>query len=72
VVRLDPQRQEAWVMRVRIAAATEGPERALSIVNAALEVLPEDLTLLGFKAELDGTPQPPDALLPPPRATDSP
>jgi hypothetical protein len=66
VVRLDPQRQEAWVMRVRIAAATEGPERALSIVNAALEALPEDLTLLGFKAELDGSPIPPDALLPPP------
>lgn len=68
VVRLDPQRQEAWVMRVRIAAATEGPQRALSIVNAALEVLPDDITLLGFKAELDGTALPPDALLPPPPA----
>jgi len=67
VVRLNPQRQEAWVMRVRIAAATEGPERARDIVNAALAVLPDDLTLLGFKAELDGTPLPPDTLLPPPR-----
>jgi len=67
VVRLDPQRQEAWVMRVRIAAATEGRERALDIVNAALEALPDDLTLLGFKAELDGTTVRPDALLPAPR-----
>ena len=72
VVRLDPQRQEAWVMRVRIAAATEGPERALSIVNAAIEVLPDDLTLRGFKAELDGAPLPPDTLLPPPRGTAGP
>lgn len=68
VVRMDPQRQEAWLMRVRIAAATEGPERALSIVNAALEVLPNDLALLGFKGELEGTSLPPDALLPPPDA----
>jgi predicted CXXCH cytochrome family protein len=73
VVRMDPQRQEAWVMRVRIAAATEGPQRALSVVNAALEVLPDDLALLGFKAELEGSSLPPGALLPPPaRSTDAP
>lgn len=65
VVRLDPQRQEAWVMRVRIAAAIEGRERALSTVNKALEVLPDDLTLLEFRAELGGPAVPPEALLPP-------
>jgi len=65
VVRMDPQRQEAWVMRVRIAAATEGAQRAREIVDAALEALPEDLTLLGFRAELGGAAVPPAALLPP-------
>ncbi|MGI1661961.1 cytochrome c3 family protein [Palleronia sp. KMU-117] len=69
VVRMDPQRQEAWVMRVRIAAAIEGPERALAIVDEALAVLPDDLTLLGFRAELGGAPMPPDALLPPRSST---
>jgi len=72
VVRLDPQRQEAWVMRVRIAAATDGPDRALSIVNAALAALPDDLTLLGFKADLEGSPISPNALLPPARSTTTP
>ena len=59
-------------MLVRIAAETAGPERALAIVNAALEVLPDDLALLGFKAELEGTSLHPDALLPPARFTDAP
>ncbi len=72
VVRLDPQRQEAWVMRVRIAAATEGPERALSIVTAALAALPDDFTLLGFKADLEGAPLPPATLLPPRRQHEKP
>jgi len=73
VVRLDPQWQEAWVMRIRIAAATEGPERALAIAEDALEALPGDLTLLGFRADLGGAPVPPDALLPPsPRSADEP
>ncbi len=73
VVRLDPQRQEAWVMRVRIAAAVEGPERALAIVEEALSALPGDMTLLTFREELGGAPVPSDALLPPPsRSADEP
>lgn len=65
VVRLDPQRLEAWIMRVRITAATEGQDRALAVVNEALDALPGDPTLLGFRAELGGPALPPESLLPP-------
>jgi len=65
VVRMDPQRQEAWVMRVRIAAGINGPERALGLVKEALSALPGNLTLLRFREELGGEAVPPDALLPP-------
>jgi Tfp pilus assembly protein PilF len=66
VVRLDPQRQEAWVMRIRIAAAVEGPERALEIAEEALSALPQDMALLSIREDLGGAPVPPNALLPPP------
>lgn len=65
VTRLDPQMHQAWTMRIRIAAATEGAERALSIVNEALRALPGDFALLSFREELGGAVAPPDALLPP-------
>lgn len=36
VVRLDPQRVDAWVMLVRIAAATEGPAATQAVLREAL------------------------------------
>jgi HEAT repeat protein len=52
VTRLDPQQAEAWIMRVRLAAATRGPEAAREVLAEALARLPENPTLLGFAAEL--------------------
>ena len=51
-VRLDPQRTDAWVMLVRIAAATEGVEAARDILSDALEANPQDMTLHGIGSEL--------------------
>jgi predicted CXXCH cytochrome family protein len=58
VTRLDPQRAEAWVMRVRIAAAARGPEAARALLAEALAVLPEDATLRRFESELADQPHP--------------
>jgi hypothetical protein len=52
VVRLDPQRADAWVMIVRIAAAVDGLDAASEVVAEALEVLPDDPTLRSFQREL--------------------
>jgi hypothetical protein len=52
VTRLDPQQAEAWIMRVRLAAAARGPEAAREVLAEALARLPENPTLLGFAAEL--------------------
>lgn len=52
VTRLDPQRSDAWVMLVRIAAAGRGPEAARQVLDEALEVLPDDVTLRQFETEL--------------------
>jgi len=52
VIDLDPQRADAWVMLVRIAAAANGPQAALAVVAEALSVLPDDPTLRQFEAEL--------------------
>ena len=52
VTRLDPQQAEAWIMRVRLAAATRGPDAARAVLAEALARLPENPTLLGFAAEL--------------------
>ena len=54
VVRLDPQRADAWVMRVRIAAATRGAAAARAVLDAARAALPDDPTLLAFERELGG------------------
>jgi cytochrome c-type biogenesis protein CcmH/NrfG len=45
VVRLDPQRAEAWVMLVRIAAATRGRAAARSVLDDALAAAPHDPAL---------------------------
>ncbi len=52
VTRLDPQRGEAWVMLVRIAAATRGAEVARQVLSEALAALPDDATLRLLKDEL--------------------
>jgi len=52
VTRLDPQQAEAWIMRVRIAAAGRGSDAARQMLDEALERLPEDPTLRSFAAEL--------------------
>ncbi len=59
-VQLDPQRREAWVMLIRLANATRGPEAALAVVKEALTSLPGDQGLLLLQAEflsqLQGSP----------------
>ena len=52
VVRLDPQRADAWVMLVRIAAATDGAEAASDVLAEALAAVPDNAILLGFRSEL--------------------
>jgi predicted CXXCH cytochrome family protein len=52
VTRLDPQRADAWVMRVRIAAAARGPDAARQVLAEALDALPDDPTLRQFESEL--------------------
>jgi predicted CXXCH cytochrome family protein len=52
VVRLDPQRTDAWVMLVRIAVATDGAEAASDVLAEALTAVPDNATLLGFRSEL--------------------
>ncbi len=56
VVRLDPQREDAWVMLVRIADATQGPQAAMAIVNEALSFVPGSDQLNAMRT---------DSLLPP-------
>jgi len=51
-VRLDPQRVEAWVMLVRLAAATGGPEAATAVIEQALAVLPDDDSLVRLREEV--------------------
>lgn len=52
VTRLDPQRADAWAVLVRIAAAGRGPEAAREVLAEALAVLPDDVTLRQYEAEL--------------------
>jgi hypothetical protein len=52
VTRLDPQRADAWVMRVRIADVAEGPDAARAVLAEALAVVPDDPTLLRMRDEL--------------------
>ncbi len=56
VVRLDPQREDAWIMLVRIADATRGPQAVQRVLDEALDVLPGSDPLNALRQ---------DALLPP-------
>ena len=56
VVSLDPQRIDAWVMLVRIAAATEGLEATRTVLADALEINPNDPSLLQFAEEIRTNP----------------
>jgi predicted CXXCH cytochrome family protein len=52
VVRLDPQRTEAWVMLVRLSAAMEGEAAVRGVLDDALAVLPNDPALLELREAL--------------------
>ena len=52
-VYLDPQRLEAWVMLVRIAAHTRGAEAAREVLAEALAAVPHDDILLSLRKELE-------------------
>ncbi|MEM9309020.1 MAG: multiheme c-type cytochrome [Pseudomonadota bacterium] len=56
-LRLDPQREEAWVMLVRLAEATDGPRAAQLVLGEALSHLPGSDQLNAMRS---------DSLLPPP------
>ena len=51
VVRMDPQREEAWIMLVRIADAVDGPEAARNVIGEALEVVPNSLALRSMRGD---------------------
>jgi len=53
-VYLDPQRVEAWIMLVRMAAATRGADAALDVLEGALAVVPQEPALLHLREELEG------------------
>jgi hypothetical protein len=52
VTLLDPQRADAWVMRVRIAEVAEGPEAARAMLAQALAAVPDDPTLLQIQSDI--------------------
>ncbi len=52
VARMDPQRVEAWVMIVRIAAAARGVSGAMEALNEALARNPADPSLQALAAQL--------------------
>jgi predicted CXXCH cytochrome family protein len=52
VTRRDPQQGQAWVMRVRLAAALHGAEAARQVVSDGLAALPDDEALRRLAAEL--------------------
>ena len=51
-VRLDPQRTEAWLMLVRIAAAMRGPEAGRAMLAEALAANPGDAAIATLHEEL--------------------
>lgn len=54
VVRLDPQRAEAWPMLVRLSHINGGVDRARQVLNEGLQQIPNDPELLRLKGELGG------------------
>jgi hypothetical protein len=51
-VTLDPQQEEAWVMLMRLAEATEGPAAAQGVLREARAALPESRALAAAAREL--------------------
>lgn len=54
VVKLDPQRVEAWSILVRLTHATQGPQAAREVLRAALQRVPGDPGLKLLQSELGG------------------
>lgn len=54
VVRLDPQRREAWRMLVRLTQLSRGAPAARAILDDALRRVPGDPELLRLKSQLGG------------------
>lgn len=52
VVKLDPQRVEAWSILVRLTSALEGPEAARRVLQQALARVPGDPALVQLQATL--------------------
>jgi len=52
VVRLDPQRAEAWVMLVRLSDAIEGRDAARAMLRSALRKVPDDPALLQLMGQM--------------------
>ncbi|KUJ86260.1 hypothetical protein AVO45_04100 [Ruegeria marisrubri] len=52
VVKMDPQRAEAWPMLVRLAQINGGPAAARAVLREALDILPNDPQLQRLAAEL--------------------
>ena len=52
VVRLDPQRTDAWSMLVRLNAAVEGRDAARRVLREALAAVPNDPGLRAMQAEI--------------------
>ena len=51
---MDPQLVQAWVMQVRIAAATQGQAAAEAVLGKALAANPADATLNAYRYQLSG------------------
>ena len=51
-VQLDPQRVEAWIMLVRLAAATRGAEAATDVLEESLSIMPEETSLIRLREEM--------------------
>ena len=52
VVRMDPQREDAWVMLARITAATDGRGASLQVLDEALERVPTSQVLAELRAAI--------------------
>ncbi len=52
VVRLDPQRVDAWIMLVRLTSAIEGPEAARTVLRKATDRVPNNPALLQLMGEI--------------------
>ncbi|WP_239113220.1 multiheme c-type cytochrome [Shimia biformata] len=52
VVRMDPQREDAWVMLARIAMVAEGRDKATSVIDEAMAILPDSAALAEVRAQV--------------------